>query len=120
MISANDVLHIISEMHQFSMLLLELKDATVIGISHDPSGKINYFKCAAKLTAADRSALTQEIYSGRIPDSIRLLPVEELLREIEGKKTRHIWLESVDRDHTELGFLSISELRTYFRSHLQR
>jgi hypothetical protein len=102
------------------MLLLELRDATVIGISHDSSGKINYFKCATKLTAADRSALTQEIYSGRLPRSIYPLPVEELLKEIEGKKARHIWLESVGRDPQELGFLSISELRTYFRSHTQR
>lgn len=101
------------------MLLLELKDTT-LGISHDSSGKINYFKCAMKLTIADRSTLTQEIYSGKLPETIDPLPVEELLKEVEGKKARHIWLESVGGDPKELGFLSISELRTYFRAHPQR
>jgi len=120
MISASDVLHIISEMHQFSMLLLELKDATVIGISHDSNGKLNYFKCQGKLSSAERGNLTQQFYSGQTPESVRLLPLEEFITEIEGKKARHIWLESAGPERKELGFLSISELKAYFRTHPQR
>jgi len=120
MISANDVLHIISEMHQFSMLLLEYKDTTIIGISHDSSGRLNYFKCKGKLSRTERGNLTQKIYSSEIPESVHLLPVEELIQEIEGKKARHIWLESAGADRKELGFLSISELKTYFQTHPQR
>jgi hypothetical protein len=120
MISANDVLQIISEMHQYSILLLELKDATTLGISHTSDGKLNYFRHKGKLNRTERGNLTREIYSGQIPESIHLLPVEEFLQEIEGKKARHIWLESVGPDRKELGFLSISELETYFRSHPHR
>jgi hypothetical protein len=120
MISASDVLHVISEMHQFSMLLLELRDTTMIGISHDPSGKLNYFRYKGKLGRTERNKLTQEIYSGELPESVHLLSVEELIQEIEGKKARHIWLESAGTDRRELGFLSISELKTYFQKHPQR
>jgi len=120
MISANDVLHIISEMHQFSMLLLELRDATIIGISHDSSGKLSYFKYRGKLGRAERSNLTRKIYSGEMPETVCLLPVEDLIHEIEGKKARHIWLEPATTDHGELAFLSISELKTYFQKHPQR
>jgi hypothetical protein len=120
MISANDVLHIISETHQFSTVLLELKDTTVIGISQDPDGKLSYFKCSGTLTAAERSLLAQQLYNGHMPSTAHPLPVEELLREIEGKRAKHIWLESTGKERTELGFLSISELKAHFRSHPQR
>ena len=120
MISASDVLHIISEMHQFSVLLLELKDMTVIGILHDSSGKLNCFEYKGKLDRIERSNLTRKIYSGEIPESVHLLPVGDLIKEIEGKKVRHIWLESAGTDRRELGFLSISELKTYFQKHPQR
>jgi len=120
MISANDVLHIISEMHQFTTLLLELKDTTVIGIAQHPSGKLSYFKCSSTLTAPERSLLAKQICDGEMPGNAHPLAVEDLLTEIEGKRARHIWLESVGRKRTELGFLSISELKAYFRSHPQR
>jgi len=68
----------------------------------------------------ERGRLVQKIYSGQIPGSVRLLHVEELLAEIEGKKARHIWLEPIGTSSRELGFLSISELKAYFQSHPQR
>lgn len=102
------------------MLLLELKDATIIGISHDSNGKLNYFKCKGKLSPSERGNLTQQLYLGQTPESIDLLHVEELIMEIEGKKARHIWLESAGPERKELGFLSISELKAHFRTHPQR
>jgi hypothetical protein len=116
MISVNDVLQVISEIHQFSMLLLELKDAATFGIWHYPKDKVNYFKIQGKLGRRERADLMQKIYSGKTPEPLIPLPVEEFLREIEGKKTRHIWLETAEPERKELAFLSISELQTFLKS----
>jgi hypothetical protein len=117
MISASDVLHIISEIHQYSMLLMEFKDATTLGILHSADDRMNYFKLTAKLTQTDRSRLVEAIYSGKIPEGVHPLTVEEFLREIEDKKMRHIWLETGRMDRREHGFMSISELKAFFRAH---
>jgi hypothetical protein len=116
MISANDVLQVISEIHQYSLLLLELKESGTFGILHSPKDKVNYFKLKGRLGRWERVDLVQEIYGGKVPESLLSLPVEEFLREIEGKKTRHIWLETVEPERRELAFLSISELKAFLRS----
>lgn len=116
MISANDILQVISEIHQYSMLLLELKDSATFGILHSPKDKVNYFKVEGRLGRRERVDLVQKIYGGKVPESLLSLPVEEFLREIEGKKTRHIWLETVTPERKELAFLSISELKAFLRS----
>ncbi len=120
MISANDVLQVISEIHQYSLLLLELKDTTILGILHSETDKVTYFKLTEKLGPLGRSKLVQQIYSGELPETLKPLPVEVFLREIEGKKARHIWLETGGRERKEHGFLSISELKAFFRSHPRR
>lgn len=120
MISANDVLQIIGEIHQYSMLLVELKDATTFGISCSPSEKLNYFRVDRKLSTTERRELVKKLYSGETPGSLRSLPVEQFLLEIEGKKAKHIWLETRGVERKELGFLSISELKAFFRTHCRR
>lgn len=120
MISANDVLQIIGEIHQYSMLLLELKDATTFGISHSSNDRLNYFRVEDRLGPAERGDLAQRIYAGEMPESLRPLSVEEFLREIEGKKPRHIWLETMGIERKELAFVSISELKAHFRTHSHR
>jgi len=116
MISANDVLQVISEIHQYSILILELKDSTTVGISHSPREKLNYFKLEGRLGRHGRVDLAQKIYDNQVPESILSLSVEEFLREVEGKKTRHIWLETVEPERKELAFLSISELKTFLKN----
>jgi hypothetical protein len=116
MISANDVLQVISEIHQYSILLLELKDATTVGISHSPGQRVNYFKLEGRLGRHGRVHLVEGIYDNQVPESMLSLSVEEFLREIEGKKTRHIWLETVEPERKEMAFLSISELKTFLKN----
>lgn len=120
MISANDVLQIISEIHQYSMLIVETKDATTFGILRSRDDKLSYFKLSRPLTHKERIGLIQNISSGKMSESVQLIEVEEFLRDIEGKKTRHIWLETAAPDRRELAFLSISELKVFFRNHSRR
>jgi hypothetical protein len=44
------------------------------------------------------------------------LSVDEFLQEIEGKKAKHIWLETVVPERKELAFLTIAELKNFLRS----
>jgi hypothetical protein len=119
MISASDVLHIISEIHQYSMLLIELKDDGTVGIIRSTTDTMTCFRVEGSPKRADRGALVQEILTGEFPQIVKTLTVDELLSEVEGKKARHIWLESGGKERKEHGFLSISELKTFFRTHPQ-
>jgi len=116
MISANDVLQVISEIHQYSMLLFELKDLTTFGILHSGGGKVNYFKLGAKMSRRERVDLVQNMYSGIMPELVFALSVDQFVREIEDKKARHIWLETVEPERKEMAFASISELKSYLKS----
>jgi hypothetical protein len=116
MISANDVLQVINEIHQYSMLLLELKDATTFGILHSGGGKVNYFRLEGKMGRRERIDLVQKICGGIMSDPVFALPVDQFVREIEGKKARHIWLETVEPERKEMAFVSISELKSYLKS----
>lgn len=116
MISASDVLQIISEIHQYSMLLVELKDTVTLGISHSAGDRMAYFKLEGKLGSTERGRLVKKIYAGEIPDTVKPLTVEDFLREIEGRTAEHIWVETGGVERKEHGFMSISELKTFFRS----
>jgi hypothetical protein len=120
MISASDVLQIISEIHQYSMLLLELREATTLGISHSGGDRMTYFKLQGRLSQGDRGKLAQAFYSGEVPEGVTPLAVEDFLGQIEGRKAKHIWLETGGKEHREHGFMSISELKTFFRGHAPR
>ena len=120
MISASDVLQIISEIHQYSAVLLELKDAMSLGILHSTGDRMTCFKFNGKLSHVERGKLVDAIYSGQIPETVKPLPLEDFLREIEGRKAKHIWLETRDTKQREHGFMSIAELKAFFRSRLAR
>lgn len=115
MISASDILHVINEIHQYSMVLFELKELTTFGILSLPRGKINYFKLEGILGRRERLELVKRIYGGEMPEPLHPLPVEQFMREIENKKTRHIWLDTFGPERRELAFLTISELKTFLR-----
>jgi hypothetical protein len=120
MISAGDILHILSEIHQYSLLLIELKDATTLGISHLAEGKLACFVINKPLKTLERTKVVKEIYEGKASPAVKPLPMEEFLNLIEGSRVRHIWLEAGDAERSELGFLSIAELKTHFRTHSKR
>jgi hypothetical protein len=117
MISASDVLQIISEIHQYSMLLIELRGNATIGIIRSTNDTMTCFKVNGSPKRAEREALAQKICDGKTPQIVKTLTVEEFLSEVEGQKAKHIWLESVGKDRREHGFLSISELKTFFQVH---
>ena len=120
MISASDVLQILSEIHQFSLILIELKDATTIGISHLPEGKLNCLSVDKALRTSERIRLVNDLYAGKAQNSAASLTMEQFLNAIEGKKPRHIWLETGGTERRELGFMSITELKAHFRIHSKR
>jgi len=120
MISASDVLQILSEIHQFSVILIELKEATTIGISHLPESKLNCFSVGKALRTSERIQLVNDLYAGKMPNSATSLTMEQFLKAIEDKKPRHIWLETGSTERKELGFMSITELKTHFRVHSKR
>ena len=116
MISASDVLQILSEVHQYSMILLELSDATTVGISHSADGKLNCFIFEGTLRLSDRKRLVKEVLREHHPPLLKHLPLERLLTLIEGKKTKHIWLETQHPERKEMAFVSITELKAYLRT----
>lgn len=116
MISMNDALQVINEIHQYSMLILELKDATTLGIWHYPKDRVSYFRLDGKLGRKERVELVQRIYARKMTEQMVPLSVDEFLRGIEGKRARHIWLETLEPERRELAFLSISELKTFLKS----
>jgi hypothetical protein len=120
MISTSDILQVIGEIHQYSMLLFELKNSTTFGILNVPREKVNYFKIEGILGRRERLELVKQVYSGEMPRSVHPLSVEHFMQEIESKKTRHIWLEAVSPERRELAFLTISELKTFLRSSRER
>ena len=120
MISAGDILHILSEVHQYSLLLIELKDATTLGISHLAEGKLTCFVINKPLRTVERTKVVKEIYDGKTSSAVKPLPIEQFLNLIEGSRVKHIWLETGDVERNELGFLSIAELKTHFRTHSKR
>jgi len=120
MISASDVLQILSELHQYSMILMELRDATTLGIAHSPEGGLNCFIYEGALDANEREKLVKDVSNGHTSELVRQLPIEQLLSTIEGKRTKHIWLETGGLDHKELAFVSIAELKAHLRTHSKR
>ena len=120
MISASDVLHILSEIHQFTLILIELKDSTTVGIYHLTDSSLGYFSLDGALSPGERIQLVNEVCIGKAPVSVEALTMEQFLTAIEGRKPRHIWLETGEGERKELGFMTIAELRAHFRIHSKR
>jgi hypothetical protein len=120
MISANDVLQIISEIHQYSMLLIELRNETTLGIMRSSNDKVSYFRVEGKLLGKVRVELVRSLYASETPESLHILTLDQFLQNIEGKMARHIWLESGGTNSREMAFLSIAELKSHFRTHARR
>ncbi|HYB83718.1 MAG TPA: hypothetical protein VED86_00185 [archaeon] len=120
MISANDVLHAISEIHQYSMLLIEMKNATTVVIRHSLDGTMSYFKVEGSLKPNERHALAREMPKEKQFANLRHLTIEELMGVVDGQIANHIWLEAMGEDRKEHGFLSIAELKAFLRTNPQR
>jgi len=120
MISASDVLQIISEIHQYSLLLIELRTEVTLGILRSTDDRLSYFRVAGKLGRQERTRLLEQASAHPNPELLHALAVDQFLEAVEGKKARHIWLETGGANKGELGFLSIAELKAHFRTHARR
>ena len=117
MISSSDVLQIISEIHQYSVLLIELRGKGTVGITRSTNETMTCFRVEGNPKRTEREALVEKISNGDVPHAVKTLTVEEFLQEVEGQKAKHIWLESTSKERREHAFLSISELKMFFRAH---
>ena len=120
MISANDVLQAISEIHQYSMLLIELKNSTTVVIRHSANGTMNYFKLEGGLKSSERHGLAKKTPKDDRFANFRHITIEELMSEVDGQTAKHIWLEAMGVDRREHAFLSITELKAFLRTNPQR
>jgi hypothetical protein len=116
MISANDVLEAISEIHQYSMLLIELKNSTTVMILHSADGTMSYFKREGSLKPPERATLARSDPKSHHFAALKALTIGELIEEVDGQKANHIWLEAIGRERREHGFLSIAELKAFLRT----
>lgn len=118
MISDADLIDIINEVHQYSMIILELREKEVYGIYRTAEGRTNYFRVRAPLDAhPTRRELVETIYSGKPMQFVESISLDQLLSGLGGKRTRHIWLERYGREPSEMAFVSIRELRHYLKGH---
>jgi len=116
MISANDVLQAISEIHQYSTLLIELKNSNTVVIRHSADGKMSYFKIRGNLKPSERAALARIRPESNEFMGLKSLTIGELFDELDGQRAHHIWLEAMGHEKREHAFLSIAELKTFLRT----
>jgi hypothetical protein len=119
MISANDVLQAISEIHQYSMLLIELKNSTTVVIRHSLDGTMGYYKLAGSFKPSERHSLAKKMPKDNQLPNLRHITIEELISAVDGQTANHIWLEARGADRREHGFLSIAELKAFLRTNPQ-
>ena len=119
MISIGDILHIISEIHQYSIILLEMRNGIIYLISRGENDKPRYSRFEGDLQPREKHKLLREARMGELT-AFQQLSVEDFLRQIEGGKTRHIWLETSGAEPKEHVFLTIAELKAFFKSHSHR
>lgn len=118
MISEAEILHIINEIHQYDVILMELKDRTIFGILKGTESTPIYFRTrAAARTAEDRRALLEAAAASRPQAHVDSITLETLLNGLRGMKTRHVWLERRTEPSREMAFLNLKELGSFLRRH---
>jgi hypothetical protein len=116
MIAESDLIDVINEIHQYSVLLIETQDKSLFGVYRDASNKAAYLSASSDvLTKVSRSKLGALIAGNATPQGVSKIALDEFLRGLSGKKARHIWLESVGRKKSEMGFMSVRELKAFLR-----
>ena len=116
MISEAEILHIISEIHQYDVILVELRDGSIFGIGKGAQSAPEYFRTrAAARTAKDRRALSEVLAAPRPEAHVDQITLETLLNGLRGMKTRHVWLERRTEPRHEMAFLNLKELASFLR-----
>ena len=118
MISEAEILYIVSEIHQYDVVLIELKDGTVFGIAQNAEAGPTYFRTRDPTrTTEDRRNLLAAARESRNEGHVDPVTLDTLLNGLRGMKTRHVWLERRTEPRREMAFLNLKELETYLRKH---
>jgi hypothetical protein len=117
MIAENDLIDVINEIHQYSMILFETPNKSLYGIFRNSTNKATYLHIpAGEAVKLSRPDLVKRIVSSTLPKGARQIGLDEFLSGLSEKKTRHIWLEQMGGSRGEMGFISIRELKAFLRA----
>jgi hypothetical protein len=118
MISEAEILHIVNEIHQYDVLLMELKDGTIFGVAKGSGYTPIYFRTRrASRTPDERRMLLETVMGARDEGHVDAVTFETLLNGLRGMKTRHVWLERRTKPRHEMAFLNLKELGVFLRKH---
>jgi hypothetical protein len=118
MISEGEILQIVNEIHQYDLILMELKDGTIFGIAKGIDSVPTYFRTRrAARTADERRAFLESVMAFRGEGHIDSVTLDTLLNGLRGMKTRHVWLERRSEPRHEMAFLNLKELEVFLRKH---
>ena len=118
MISEAEILHIVSEIHQYDVVLVELKDGTIFGIAKDAESEPAYFRTRGPArTTEDRRTMLEAAKASRTEGHVDSVTLDTLLNGLRGMKTRHVWLEKRTEPRREMAFLNLKELHEFLRKH---
>ena len=118
MISEVEILHIVNEIHQYDVVLMELRDGTVFGIAKGSESMPTYF-CTRRAahTGDERRALLQIVTGTQSVGHVDAVTLETMLNGLRGMKIRNVWLERRAEPHYEMAFLNLQELEVFLRRH---
>jgi hypothetical protein len=118
MISEVEILHIVNEIHQYDVVLMELRDGTVFGVAKGGESTPMYFRTRIAARSADeRRMLLETVMGSRDEGHVDAVTLETLLNGLRGMKTRHVWLERRTEPRHEMAFLNLKELGVFLRKH---
>jgi hypothetical protein len=118
MISEAEILLIVNEIHQYDMILMELRDGTVFGIAKGSESTPTYFRTRrAARTTEERRALLETVAGSHEKGNVDAVTLETMLNGLRGMKTRHVWLERRAEPPCEMAFLNLKELGVFLRRH---
>jgi hypothetical protein len=118
MISEAEILHIVNEIHQYDLVLIELKDGTIFGIAKGTDSAPIYFRTrGVSRTADERRALVESATGSGGQGHVDSVTLDTLLNGLRGMKTRHVWLEKRTEPRYEMAFLNLKELEAFLRKH---
>jgi hypothetical protein len=118
MISEVEILHIVNEIHQYDVVLMELRDGTVFGIAKGSESMPTYFRTRrAAHTGDERRALLQIVTGTQSVGHVDAVTLETMLNGLRGMKIRNVWLERRAEPRYEMAFLNLKELEVFLRRH---
>jgi hypothetical protein len=118
MISEAEILHIVNEIHQYDVVLMELRDGTMFGIAQGTESIPVYFRTRrAARTTDERRMLLQTVTGSQGKGHVDIVTLETILNGLRGMKIRNVWLERRAEPRYEMAFLNLKELEVFLRRH---